>query len=93
MAASSLRSRPAGTGGWGKPRSLASSESGDRSGFALILYSKRLQALAEAVIVEAVRLDAQEAPQREVELQQTKEEESRVLLKRARSVNKLNFRP
>ncbi len=33
-------------------------ESGDRSSFALILYSKRLQTLAEAAIVEAVRLDA-----------------------------------
>ncbi len=68
-------------------------ESGDRSSFALILYSKRLQTLAEAAIVEAVRLDAQEAPQREVELQQKKEEESRLLLERARSVNKSNFRP
>jgi hypothetical protein len=68
-------------------------ESGDRSSFALILYSKRLQTLAEAAIVEAVLLDAQEAPRREVELPQKKEEESRVLLKRARSVNKPNFRP
>jgi len=68
-------------------------ESGDRSSFALILYSKRLQTLAEAAIVEAVRLDAQEAPQREAGLQQKKEEESRLLLERARSVNKPNFRP
>jgi len=68
-------------------------ESGDRSSFALILYSKRLQTLAEAAIVEAVRLDAQEAPQREVELKQKKEEDSRLLLERARSVNKPNFRP
>jgi hypothetical protein len=68
-------------------------ESGDRSSFALILYSKRLQTLAEAAIVEAVLLDAQQAARREVELPQKKEEESRVLLKRARSVNKPNFRP
>jgi len=68
-------------------------ESGDRSSFALILYSKRQQTLAEAAIVEAVRLDAQEAPQREVELQQKKEKESHLLLERARSVNKPNFRP
>jgi hypothetical protein len=68
-------------------------ESGDRSSFALILYSKRLQTLAEAAIVEAVRLDAQEAPQREVELQQKKEKESHLRLERARSVNKPNFRP
>jgi hypothetical protein len=68
-------------------------ESGDRSSFAMILYSKRLQTLAEAAIVDAVLLDAQEAPRREVELPQKKGEESRVLLKRARSVNKPNFRP
>ena len=66
---------------------------GDRSSFALIMYSKRLQTLAEAAIIEAVRLDAQEAPQREVELQQKKEKESHLRLERARSVNKPNFRP
>src|SRR5262245_57056586 len=33
MAASSRASRSAGTGGWGKARSRASRESGDRSGF------------------------------------------------------------
>ena len=33
MAASSRASRSAGTGGWGNARSLASSDSGDRSGF------------------------------------------------------------
>jgi hypothetical protein len=68
-------------------------ESGDRSSFALILYSRRLQTLAEATIVEAVPLDAQKVPPREVELPQKKEEESRVLLKRARSANRPNFRP
>jgi hypothetical protein len=68
-------------------------ESGDRSSFALILYSKQLQALADAAIVEAVRLVPQEASPREFELQQKKEEESRLPLERARSVNKANFRP
>jgi hypothetical protein len=68
-------------------------ESGDQSSFALILYSKQLQALAEAAIVEVVRLVPQEAPPREFELQQKKEEESRLPLERARSVNKANFRP
>jgi len=42
-------------------------QSGARTSFAMILYSKRLNALAEAAIVEALRLDAQEAPQKEVE--------------------------
>jgi hypothetical protein len=68
-------------------------QSGDRTSFAMILYSKRLNALAEAAIVEALRLDAQEAPQKEVELQKRKNEESRLVLEKARSVNKPNFRP
>jgi hypothetical protein len=68
-------------------------ESGDRSSFALILYSKRLQTLAEAAIVEAVRLDAQEAPQREIEKQKKRDEEERLVQEKARSVNKPNFRP
>lgn len=68
-------------------------ESGDRSSFALILYSKRLQTLAEAAIVEAVRLDAQEAPQREIEKQKKRDEEERLAHEKARSMNQPNFRP
>ena len=34
------------------------------STFGLVAYSKRLDALAQASIVEAIRLDQQEAPQR-----------------------------
>lgn len=66
---------------------------GDRSSFALVLYSKRLSAAAEKSIVEAVRLEAQEAPQRAADLQKKKDQESRVLLDNARSVNRPNFRP
>ena len=66
---------------------------GDDSSFALVLYSKRLDLLAEAATLEAVRLDAQEAPQREVELQKRKDEDSRLLLEKARSVNQPSFRP
>jgi hypothetical protein len=68
-------------------------QTGDRTSFAMILYSKRLNALAEAAIVEALRRDAQEAPQKEIELQKRKDEESRLALEKARSVNKPNFRP
>jgi len=42
---------------------------GDRSSFSLVLYSKRLETLAQAAIVQAVRLEAQEAPQRELDSQ------------------------
>jgi hypothetical protein len=66
---------------------------GDRSSFAMILYSKRLDALAQAAITEAIRLDAQEAPQREVEKQKSRDEADRLVLEKARSVNKPNFRP
>lgn len=67
--------------------------SGDHSGFALVLYSKRLDALAQAAIAEAIRLEAQEAPQRELEKQKKRDEEERLSLEKARNVNKPNFRP
>jgi hypothetical protein len=66
---------------------------GDRSSFAMILYSKRLDALAQTAIVEAARMDKQEAPQRELDKQKKRDEEDRLVLEKARSVNKPNFRP
>ena len=54
---------------------------GDRTSFAL------------AAIAEAVRLDVQNAPQRELEKKRERENEERLVLDRARSVNKPNFRP
>jgi hypothetical protein len=66
---------------------------GDRSSFALVLYSKRLETLALASIVEAARLDAQEAPQREIDKQKKRDEADNAALDKARAVNKPNFRP
>jgi len=66
---------------------------GDRSSFALILYSKRLEASALASIVEAARLDAAEAPQRELDKQKKRDDDDRLALDKARAVNKPNFRP
>jgi hypothetical protein len=66
---------------------------GDQSSFALVLYSKRLDALAQKSIVEADRLDTQEAPQREIEKQKSQAEAERILHDHARSLNKPNFRP
>lgn len=66
---------------------------GDRSSFAMVLYSKQLDALAQTAIREAVRLDAQEAPQRELEKQKKRAEEERLVLEKARSANKEGFRP
>ena len=66
---------------------------GDQSSFAMILCSKRLDVLAQAAIAEAVRLDAQEAPQRELDKQKDQAEAARAASEKARSVNKPNFRP
>lgn len=65
----------------------------DRSSFAVVLFSKRLNALAEESIVEAVRLDKQEAPQRELDAQAKQQEDIRLALEKARSINRPNFRP
>jgi hypothetical protein len=67
--------------------------SGDRSSFAMVLYSKRLDALAQAAIVESARLDAEEAPQRELDKQKKRDEDANLVLEKARLVNKPNFRP
>jgi hypothetical protein len=61
--------------------------------FTLVAVSKRLDTLARAAVIEAVRLDAQEAPQREIELQKKQEEEHRVQQEKARLANKPGFRP
>jgi len=67
--------------------------SGDGSSFGMVMYSKRLQALAAAAILEAVRLDATEAPQREIEAKRKQQGDDRLALEKARSVNAPNFRP
>jgi hypothetical protein len=61
--------------------------------FGLVVYSKRLDDLAQATIVESVRLDKQEAPQREIESRKKKDEENRARQENARRVNKALFRP
>ena len=66
---------------------------GDRSSFALILYSKKLEAVAQSAIAESARLDAEEAPQRELDKQKKRDDDERVALDKARAVNKPNFRP
>jgi hypothetical protein len=63
------------------------------SGFTLVGLSKRLDPLARIAAVEAIRLDAVEAPQRESELQNKQVEENRVQQEKARLANKPGFRP
>ena len=66
---------------------------GDRASFALVLYSKKLEASARAAIIESARLDADEAPQRELDKQKKRDDDERLALDKARAVNKPNFRP
>ena len=60
--------------------------------FGMVAFSKRLDALARAATTEAIRLDAQEAPQREIQRQNTEDKTNRETLEKARQVNKQNFR-
>jgi hypothetical protein len=59
----------------------------------ILVFSKRLEPLAQAAMVEATRLDAQEAPQREIDRQKKQDEEKRDAGQKARPANKANFRP
>lgn len=61
--------------------------------FGMIAFSKRLDALARAAIVEAIRLDEQEAPQREIERQEKQDQKDHAAQEKARQVNKATFRP
>lgn len=68
-------------------------QSGDRSSFALVLFSKRLEIQAQGAVTEALRLDALEAPQREIAKQRKQEEDDQLILDKARTANMPNFRP
>ena len=61
--------------------------------FGMVVFSKRLDALARLAVVEAVRRDEQEAPRREVERQKKEAQESRATEEKARLSNKEHFRP
>jgi hypothetical protein len=60
--------------------------------FGMIAFSKRMDAQSRAATTEAIRLDAQEAPQREIQRQQREDDANRELLEKARQANKSNFR-
>lgn len=68
-------------------------QNGEPPSYALVLYSKALDEKAQAAIAEAVRLDAKEAPQRELDEQKQRDRNDNLELEKARSVNKVNFRP
>jgi hypothetical protein len=64
-----------------------------RSTPGMLIFSKRLEPLAQAAIVEANRLDEQEAPQREIDRKRKQDEENNAAGQKVRPVNKVNFRP
>ncbi len=61
--------------------------------FGMLVFSKRLGVLARLAMVEAIRLDEQEAPQREIDRQKKEDEENRAAGDKARPANKVSFRP
>jgi hypothetical protein len=67
--------------------------SSDRSTFTLVLVSKRLDALASVAVAAAVLIEKEEAPQRERDLLKLQEDDSRLLLEKARRENKPGLRP
>ena len=60
--------------------------------FGMIAFSKGLDALARTATSEAIRLDAAEAPQREIQCQSQADEKNRESLEKARQANKSKFR-
>jgi hypothetical protein len=65
----------------------------DRSSFALVLYSKALDARAQTAIIEAIRLDALAAPQREADRVSKQAADNQLEQEKARLANKASFRP
>jgi hypothetical protein len=65
----------------------------DRSTFALVLYSKALDARAQTGMIEAARLDALEAPQKEADRTKKLAEENEAEQEKSRLANKASFRP
>ena len=61
--------------------------------FGMIAFSRQLDAQARTAIAEAIRLDEQEAPQREIERQKKQAVEDHNAHEKARALNRTNFRP
>jgi hypothetical protein len=61
--------------------------------FRLVVRSTRLAGLADLAGAAAVRLDADEAPQRELDRQKKQDDDSRAASEKARDANKATFKP
>jgi len=64
-----------------------------QSTYGMVLLARRLDGSARTAAVEALRLDAQEAPQRERERVKAQEDEKRTSDAKARLANRGGFRP
>jgi len=64
-----------------------------RGRIALVLTAKRLGDMAERAMVEAKRIEEQEAPERDAARQKQQAADEQAALQKARLVNKPNFRP
>lgn len=64
-----------------------------RGRIALVLTTKRLEDMAGRATVEAKRIEEQEAPERDAARQKQQAEDEQTALRKARLVNKPNFRP
>jgi len=63
------------------------------STFALVIYSRSLDLAAKEAIDEALRLDRQEAPAREIEKRKQEDADAEAAADKARRVNRPAFRP
>ena len=63
------------------------------STFGLVVFSKRLDALARAASVDTIRRDEQDAPRRAIDRRQKQEDEDHARQEKVRQVNKATFRP
>jgi hypothetical protein len=59
----------------------------------MLVFSKRLDVLAQKATAEALRLNEQEAPQREIDRQKKQDDEKRAEEQKAKPANKANFHP
>ena len=64
-----------------------------QTNFGIIAFSKRLDPVVRASIAQALRLDAQEAPQKELDAKKKVQAADDLALEKARTVNKPNFLP
>ena len=67
--------------------------SSSQSGFGMLVLSKQMDALAQEAIRQAIQLDEQEAPQRDIARHRKESEEIRAVQEKARPANKADFRP